>query len=282
MNADFLSKFRQPPRSEFARALSAKLTQTANAGPRHPTAKRIAYALASLCLIFVLVIAISPTARAAALAAVADIIKTLTVKGTVVIVNDDQPAQSGEGETYAEIWKPGSPDEIAADYPFFAKLPAWVPAGFVLQERAALIYASMYQEIPSSVLVEWKNKRGDIIQLHIDEGSCPNGVVFDPNGTSLELGSDCTQAALFSVSVENQPETVTVNDQPAVLFHNLQFLMDLSDPVRPWNPSRGKFDNRDREALYLTWENDGRIFGLASKSRTISKQELLRMAESIP
>jgi hypothetical protein len=285
MNDDFLSKFRQPPRPAFARALYLRLEQTAEAKPvssQYPTAARIVRVLAVLFLAFLLTLDAFPTVRAAALAVVEGIIKTFTAQGTVVIIDDNQPAESGEGETYAEIWQPGSLDKISADYPFFDRLPAWSPPGFLLQERAAFIYASMHQNLPSAVLFEWKKDNVGIIQLRIEKGSCPGGPIYNPASPSLELGSDCTRATTFIVSPENQPETLTVNRQPAVLFHHLQMLMNLSDPVRQWNPARGTFDNRDSEALYLTWENNGTLFSLASKAQTVTKEELLRMAESIP
>jgi len=282
MNDDFLSSFRQPPQPGFAQALHAKLTQAAPTGSRRPVVKRIGYTLAVLSLLLTLVIAISPTVRTAALTVITEIIQIFTVKGTVVIVDADQPAVSGEGETYAEIWKPGSPAGITVDHPGLARFPAWVPNGFALQERAALIYASMYEKTPHAVLLEWKNERSETIQLLIEKGSCPSGASLDPQDSALELGSNCSRAALFSVGEENQPEQVTVNDQPAILFHNLQIQMNLSDPVREWNPSRWKFSNNNREALYLTWEKDELTFSLASQAQNITGKVLLRIAGSIP
>ncbi len=276
MNDDFFSSFRQSPRAEFSQSLYEKLIQETGSRQfmrRNIIANRIFLAAAALCLALALAIAVSPAVRAA----VTDIIKTIILKGTTVLVSDDQPAISEKGESYSAIWTPVHPSDISR-HPFFAKLPAWVPSNYVLQERSAFVYGSMYQEMPSSVLVEWKDDRGGTIQLSIDKGSCPNGPLYD----SGSRRSDCTRQSYFSVGAEAQPEIVTVNGQSAVLFHNLQLLWDLSGPVRKWNPIRGKFNNRDPEASYLIWEADGRTFDLAIKSKTITQEDLIRLAESIP
>lgn len=94
--------------------------------------------------------------------------------------------------------------------------------------------------------------------------------------------SDCTQQAYFSVGLESQPQILTINDQPAVLFQDYLLLMELSDPVRQLNPSRYKFNNRDPEALFLIRETDWKTFWIATKSRAISEKELIRIAGSIP
>ena len=284
MNDKFLYQLCEEPEPEFANNLRQKLTQPpctklaqdAKAGlfmSRYFTTKRMAFALVALSLAFALTLAISPVVRAA----VTDIIETIIVKGMTVWVSDDVPAFKEEVESYSVIWTPISPGDISTNYPGFAKLPTWIPPGYVLQDRAAL-FGSMIQDSPDSVLVEWKNKHGDIIQLQVSEGSCPNGQLWE----SGERRSDCAYGADFNVGSENQPEVITINEQPAVLFPSLQILMDLSDPIQEWNPYRGKSDNRDPEAFFLIWESDGMRFEIATKSRTISKKDLIHLAESIP
>jgi hypothetical protein len=284
MNDEFLYQLYEEPEPEFAKILRQKLIQSSSTNlkqdekagsiiSRHPMAKRMALALVALSLTFALAIIVSPTVRAA----VTDIIKTIIVRGTTVWVSEDVPAVRGEGETYSEIWTPASPSELSADYPDFAKLPTWVPSGYLLQERAAL-FGSVSQEKAYSVLVEWKNKHGDTIQLKVLKGSCPNGYLWESGAPR----SDCTHMGYFIVGSEDQPEVIMINEQPAVLFPGLQILMDLSDPIRQWNPYRVKFDNREPEAFFLTWESDGMTFEIATKSPTISKKDLIRLAESIP
>ena len=284
MNDKFLYQLYEEPEPEFAKNLRQKLSQssyingTHGAKPksfidRHLTAKRMAFTLVALSIAFALTIAVSPAVRAA----VTDIIETIIVKGITVWVSDDVPAVKGEGESYSVIWTPISPEDISTNYPGFAKLPTWIPPGYVLQDRAAL-FGSMIQDSPHSVLVEWKNKHGDIIQLQVSEGSCPNGPFWESGARR----SDCAYEVYVIVDSENQPEVITIHEQTAILFPGLQILMDLSDPIQEWNPYRGKSDNRDPEAFFLIWESDGMRFEIATKSRTLSKEELIRLAQSIP
>lgn len=276
MNDDFFSTFRESPRSEFTESLYQKLmqdTRIRRAISRNLAVKRAGLVFLALLVAFGLTLAMSPGARAA----VDEIISKIIVRGTTVFVNDDIPEVSGEDETYSEIWTPIQPSEISLKYPFFAKLPTWVPSGFVLQERAAL-YGSIDLEVLSAVLVEWKNEKGEQIQLEIRKGSCPNGPSYE-SGASR---SDCTHQAYFSVDPKSEPQVVAVNDYPAILFKNFLFLQDLSDPVQKWNPSRATFSNHDPEALFLTWETEEMTFRLAVKSSSTTKKELIRIAESIP
>ena len=277
MNDDFLSGFRRLPRPEFAQALYAKLARDAETQQipgRGLAARRAALAAAALCLAFLLAMAASPDARAA----VAEILAKITVRGMTVMVNEEIPERlrSGEGETYSTIWSPSSPEEIAADHPFFAKFPAWVPPGYSLQKGAALYYVSMYDE-PSGALFQWANKRGGVIQLQVTRGSCPGG---PSEGTGL--GPDCTVLSYYSVGLESRPQVVAVNDQPAVLFRGVMQLADLSGTIRKWNPSRGTWNMDPAAGLTLVWENEGRTYVLVASSRAIREEDVLRVANSTP
>lgn len=117
MNDDFFSKFRQSPRPEFNQSLYARLTQDTKAGMFigwRSTSKRIAFALAALCLTFALALVVSPTVRAAALAAVDNIIPKITVRGVTVFVSDEPlpvttPVSTEVRESYSEVWTPLGP-----------------------------------------------------------------------------------------------------------------------------------------------------------------------------
>jgi len=284
MNDKFLYQLYEEPEPEFANNLRQKLSQPPYTRlaqdakvrlfiSRYFTTKRMVLALVALSLAFALMLFVSPAVRAA----VIDIIETIIVRGTTVWVSDDVPAIKGEGETYSVIWTPINSGDISTNYPDFAKLPTWVPSGYVLQDRAALL-GSMIQDSPDSVLVEWRNEHDGTIQLTVSEGSCPNGQVWESGAPR----SDCAYGWYFNVNSENQPEVVMIHEQPAVLLPGLQILMDLSDPIQQWNPYRGRSDNRDPEAFFLLWESNGMRFEIATKSRTISKEDLIRLAESIP
>lgn len=288
MNDDFLSKFRQSPRPEFAQSLYARLMQAAKAKPmisRQLIAKRITFALAALCLAFALTLALSPTVRAAALAAMDNIIAKITVRGvTVLVVDEPSPVptsgESESNESYAFVWTPLSPDDISADYSFFAKLPTWVPSGYTLQKRAALYYGSILETPPSSALFEWKDDSGETIQLEVIKGSCPNGPFYEPNGPLHDDRQDCTLPVYISVGLKSEPQVVAINGQPAVLFSGAMGLADLSGPVKKWNPSRWKSTTDATKGAWMIWESDGRTFWLTSTA--ITREELIRLAETIP
>lgn len=289
MNDDFFSKFRQSPRPEFNQSLYIKLTHDERARPiinRHPIAKRIAYVLAALCLMFALTLAVSPAVRAAALTVMDDIIEIITVRGVTIFVSDEPlptPAAPAEGgESYSEIWTPLSPHDISANHPFFAKLPTWVPSGYVLQERAALYYGAMYDVAPGSAVFEWKDNTGETIQLEVMKGSCLNGEFYDPDGPLHDRRSDCTIGIYVTVGSENKPQILEINRQPAVFFQGVWGLADLSDPVRKWNPFRWKPTKDVTNGAWITWENDGRTFRLLVESAAITKEDVIRLAESIP
>ncbi|MBK8421086.1 hypothetical protein [Candidatus Villigracilis saccharophilus] len=288
MNDDFFSKFRQSPRPDFNQTLYTKLVQDAKTGTfisRRSTSKRIAFVLAILCLTFALILTVSPTVRAAALTVVENIIEKITVRGVTVLVRDEllpTPAKGQESESYSEVWTPLSPQDISTNYPFFAKLPTWVPADYVLQERAALYYGSIIETPPSSALFQWKDNSGETIQLEVREGSCPNGLLYDSNGPLHDYRSDCTVATFVTVGPENEPQVIAINDQPAVFFRGAAWLSDLSGSVRKWNPSRWGPTKDDTKGAWMIWENTGRTFMLVATSATITKEDVIRLAESIP
>ncbi len=280
MNEEFLLKFRKSPSPEFARSLYEKLmqdTKTSSVYKRYFTVKRMAFAAIVLGLVFMLITTLSPATRATARELIDAIIAKFTLRGTTVFVSDDPPVGSGEeqSESYSEIWTPLSPVDISADHSFYAKLPAWVPAGYILQERAALYYAAIYDVPPSSALFQWKNKAGESIQLWVIRGSCPNGPTY-------KMTSECTLATYISLGIESEPQIIALNDQPAILFGGVMGLADLSGPVRKWNPSRWKPTADVTKGLSMTWENEDQTFWLTVESGTISREDVIRLAESIP
>jgi hypothetical protein len=278
MNEDFFSTFRESPRPEFTQSLYIKLIQEAKKKKvthRNSNVKRVGLAFLVIILAFVLTLAVSPAARAA----VDEIMKEITVRGITVFVSDDEPDYSAlpeESETYSVIWSPASPDEISADYPFFAKLPTWVPSGYVLQERAALYYADMYYP-PVSSLFQWKNGAGEMIELEVHKGSCPNGPFYESGARR----SDCMINTFISVGPESEPQVIAVHDQPGVHIPIAYGFADLSGSVRKWNPSRWKISKDPTKGAWVIWENDGRTFSLVAGSATITKEDLIRIAESI-
>jgi hypothetical protein len=279
MNEDFFSTFRESPRPEFTESLYHKLTkQTKMQQVTRQTllVKRVSLAFVALTLAFAITLAVSPVARAA----VDEIIRELMVRGITVFVSSDEPDYSDlpeVSETYSILWSPATPDEISADFPFFAKLPTWVPSGYVLQEQAALYYPSMYGP-PTSSVFQWKNSTGELIQLEINQGSCPNGPFYESGARR----SDCEIEGFVSVGEKSDPQVIAVHEQPGVFIRVAYGFADLSGQVREWNPGRWRINKDPTKGAWIIWESDGRTFQLVAESATITKEALIRIAESIP
>ena len=285
MNDKFLYQLREEPTPEFASSLRQRISRHSGseflsnrkAGTTMKpffSVKRFALAFVALLLVLALALTISPAARAA----VSKIIETITMNGVTVWVSEDIPVLQGESESYAELWTPLSPAELSARHPDLARLPAWIPDGYVLQERAALFGSMIRPKEPYAALFEWKNAQGGIIQIRVSKGACPNGQLWESGAPR----SDCAYAAGFNADAENPPEVLKIDNQEALLLPGLQILMNLADPLQEWNPYRGRYDNRDPQASLLIFETDGMRFEIATKAQDISKDELIRLAESIP
>lgn len=279
MNDDFFANFRETPRPEFTESLYRKLTKEANIQQvtrRTLLVRRVSLTFLALTLAFAITLAVSPAARAA----VDEIIRELMVKGITVFVSSDEPDYSDlpeVSETYSILWSPAAPDEIFADFPFFAKIPAWMPYGYELQEQAALYYPSMYGP-PISSVFQWKNSAGETIELEVNQGSCPNGPFYESGARR----SDCQIQAFISVGEKSEPHVIKVHDQPGVFMRVAYGFADLSGPVREWNPGRWRINKDPTKGAWVIWENDGRTFSLIAESATITREELVRIAESIP
>jgi hypothetical protein len=274
MDDEFLSGFRKSPSAEFSQSLYAKLDQENRAQDHCKTViKRVSLVFLGACLVFALLMEFSPVARTAAQTAFKDIIARIFVNNTTVFVNNipvDVSKLPQESESYNTVWTPLSPEDISTDYPIFARLPAWVPAGYKLQERAALAFVSpSLDHPPVYALFEWGNRIGEIIQLIIYNGTCPVG----------QDRNTCASATSFSVGINSEPQVVAVNDQPGVIFNEVLYLANLTDPVQNWNPERGKLVPK---GTMLSWDDDKTMFWLMTNSQRLSRHNLIRMAESIP
>ena len=286
MNDNFFSKFRESPRDEFARSLYAKLNREVQS-PKSVYQKRptraLAYVMAAFFVTLILSVAVSP---ASARAIVEKIIATLRVKGVTVFVDDEVYVPTGDAaiesyESYADVWTPVAPHDISSHYPFYAKFPDWVPAGFVLQERAALFFDTIYSEEPSSSVLVWKNKDNETIQLETTKGSCPNGEYYDPDGPLHDRRQDCTSSIYILVGPDTKIDVKTVKGQPATLFNRGAYFYDLSSSVQ-WNPSRWRPGKEPTTGLLMIWEVGGTTYFMVTDSDTITADDFVRIGESIP
>jgi hypothetical protein len=96
-----------------------------------------------------------------------------------------------------------SPDEARSAVPFAFGVPAWVPAGFALQDQAEVI-TSTSRGGYASVHLNWLNAQGAAIELAISQGD---------TGTLLQGGA-------------GSHEPVEVNGAPATLHHQTRLGAD--------------------------------------------------------
>jgi len=276
MDDDFLSGFRQPPTAEFAQGLLARLVdeEKARKKTRDSTWKRVGFAFAALCLALTVLLLVSPAARTAAQQVINDILGKITLPGITVFVSSDRPSPSEfppELESYEVIWTPLSPDEISSGSSDLARLPAWLPPAYALQGRAALFYQSYpTRPIPPDMAVfQWKSRAGDIIQLMVDKTSC-----------SYEQSlSDCASHTYVAMGINDEPQVITVNGHSGIIFSGMTFVFNLSDPVKQWNPARERLVP---QGLTMMWRDDVILFWITTNSPEISRDDLMRLAESIP
>ena len=83
----------------------------------------------------------------------------------------------------------------------------------------------------------------------------------------------------MSVGLDSEPQVIAINDQPGILIGGYTGLADLSDPVRTWNPSRWKLVAK---GMTMVWDSEGTEIRIFAVSKTLTKAQLLRFAESIP
>ena len=136
MNDDFLTKFRQPPRREFAAALYERINVPMNEKTRF-TWTRMTFA-AALSLAVAAALAFSPSVRAALSYLFLEI-------GGVTYIQED-PAAGPTATPLPESAITLVPSETLPlaeareKFPFEISLPAWVPEGYVMSSSVRLTY----------------------------------------------------------------------------------------------------------------------------------------------
>jgi len=238
MNDDFLYQLRRSPRQEFADALYGRISQERPPFPFLQTGlskgRRVALALASSCLVFIAGFGASPTLRAA----VGEAIRHL---GNIPIWETDQhPFLEGE-ERVIPCPQPVSLAEAQAT----GKLPwpAWVPEGFVLQDKVQLCEGDHGKSIGLTWEHAASRRSVSLFAEHLNQDFIPAEIV----------GSGGV-------------EEVTVNGEPAALVRGA------------WNPKTKLWG---KGLVHLRWSRGQVVYQLITTEGTLSTEELVRMAESV-
>ena len=143
--------------------------------------------------------------------------------------------------------RPGIRDSLADildDLPYTLELPAYVPDGFLFEDKVDLV--------KSSVFMRWMNEDGDVILMQVDTD----------HGQQYVMGTDAAQE-------------IQVNGQPALLFQGGY------DKEHNWDPDLQMINVVQRKDDLIYWliynQNSDNEF-----DDTASKDELIQMIASIP
>lgn len=246
MNDEFLYRFREAPRAEFAEALYRRISREPHAPARLPLrlplAHRWAWGLATVVLVSGLILFSSPTARAAVLEAI-ERIGLFVFEETDKYPYTDLPVYHNESLSLSE-----DRDRI----PFAFRLPAWAPEGFVLNDRARAILPTSDPDLSraTNVYVTWTNPDGAKIILVAQPGSL----------------ASCTDCAV-PVGTGSLEET-EVNGNPAALVRG-----SWDDRTQSWDTSNG--------IINLRWSQEQSLYLLTGIEPSVSVADLIRMAESL-
>jgi hypothetical protein len=234
MNDDFLTRFQKTPRPQFATTLFDRINQSMTTTPKPSRLRPVLLGLTAVTTALALALAISPSAQTA----LGNWIREI---GGVNFVSDSGQINSNE-EVITVTESTVSLDDPAA-LPFPIALPAWAPAGFVLDPNARITYFN--EGYTPIAITYW--------------GETPGGW---PAVIILTVGQNTPN---WVVDLEHVEE-VSINGQPAALTRG------------GWNADTGQW-NVAEGGLTLTWVRGDLQYQLMSADA--SADTLIRMAESM-
>lgn len=201
MNDDFLTRFRKAPRPDFAAALYQRINKPMNTQLRLTTLRRPALVLAAVCAVVALVLAVSPSARAA--------VQTLIKEIGGVRFTESALSPGSDNETIAP-YETMSLAEAQATVPYTFGVPSWAPDGFELVE----VNVSQFTGGVTPVTIVWHKTTPELV-----------GVII------LFVGQDMADWRVGPGSVEE----IQINGQPAGLVRGAYD----GDNHNQWNVDSG-------------------------------------------
>jgi hypothetical protein len=242
MNDQFLKRYRAAPRPEFVEELRKRLETKEEKPIRRLQAlglRPVVLSLMTLLLVLTLTLTISPSARAQVQDWVEQV-GNMMFTATNDYPGGDEPVTIVQTDTL-------SLEEARAQVAFPIDLPAWVPAGYVLQEKVNVTHfndaqMTMYE-------IDWHAPEKATFSLTIIEQR--------PNGKDNQF-----------VIGQESIEEVQVNGVTAALVRG------------GWNADARQWDNPDILTLYL--DRGGQTYIFQAFERDISIDDLVRIAGSLP
>jgi Domain of unknown function (DUF4367) len=237
MDDKFLYQSRPPVRSGFGENLYARISSPHLRRETQKTTLKFALRFAALTLLlFSVLFTFSQPVRAGVLNWIRQI------AGFEIRETDSLPTT--EKSVYIPPDIRDSLANILDDLPYTLELPAYVPDGFLFEDKVDLV--------KSSVFMRWMNKEGDEILMLVDTD----------HGQQYVMGTDAAQE-------------VQVNGQPALLFQGGY------DKEHNWDPDLQMINVVQRKGDLIYWliynqNSDNEVEGTALKN------ELIKMIGSIP
>jgi len=237
MDDKFLYQSRPPVRSGFGENLYARISSPHLRRETQKTTLKFALRFAALTLLlFSVLFTFSQPVRAGVLNWIRQI------AGFEIRETDSLPTT--EKSVYIPPDIRDSLTNILDDLPYTLELPAYVPDGFLFEDKVDLV--------KSSVFMRWMNKEGDEILMLVDTD----------HGQQYVMGTDAAQE-------------VQVNGQPALLFQGGY------DKEHNWDPDLQMINVVQRKGDLIYWliynqNSDNEVEGTALKN------ELIKMIGSIP
>ncbi len=237
MDDKFLYQSRPPVRSGFGENLYARISSPHLRRETQKTTLKFALRFAALTLLlFSVLFTFSQPVRAGVLNWIRQI------AGFEIRETDSLPTT--EKSVYIPPDIRDSLANILDDLPYTLELPAYVPDGFLFEDKVDLV--------KSSVFMRWMNKEGDEILMLVDTD----------HGQQYVMGTDAAQE-------------VQVNGQPALLFQGGY------DKEHNWDPDLQMINVVQRKGDLIYWliynqNSDNEVEGTAFKN------ELIKMIGSIP
>lgn len=136
MNDDFLTRFRKPPRRDFAAALYERINRPMNTHRKFPL-RRFTFA-AAICLALGAALFFSPAARAALEYIVREI------GGVTYLEPEVASTPLPESQVTIVPEETLSLDQAREKLPFEISLPAWAPEGYTMGTSVRISYFNQY------------------------------------------------------------------------------------------------------------------------------------------
>jgi hypothetical protein len=245
VNDEFLKQFRENPDPVFANVLFRRINEQKNSSR---SLIRVAFAFASLVILFSVVLSVSPSVRASTLAIIREI------GGLVFIETSDYPGKSISRE--ADVTFHGEAISLEKARVLFGSpisLPTYVPEGFQMENKVTW-FAPEPEGTHSMVIINWNKQTkqgGNNIVLQI---------------VHIPIGSPDQKAIVGEGAVEE----IEINGKKAALVRGA------------WNPQTRQYQitnlveiswNHTIETLY-------KLITVDDHEKAV--EELVLMAESIP